>query len=549
MPSETSDRTRSSARGYLRAWSSTRDLTRRASLTSIASGLDYGAGIAVQFVINPILVHGLGTYLYGAWRVLYSLNGYLWAASGRSAQALTWVIAHGQRSLSEEEKRRYVGSAIVVWFIFLPFLALVGGLGAWFAPILLHSPEQYVWGVRVAAVLLTADAIALTLLSIPRSVLQGENLGYKRMGLSAGLIAASGAFFVVAIRLDTGIVGVAVANALGTLVTGLLFWQVTRTNVRWFGVARPSRQDIRWFLGLSGWFTAWKFVYELLTAGDVIVLGVFGSVELVTVYTLTKFVSQALIPFIGVLFEGSSPGLGAIIGSGDHPKGVKVRDELMAFSWILSTATGVSLLLWNRSFVSLWVGERFYAGPVPMLLIVVMVIQFVFIGNDARIIDLTLKIRAKVLTGAASAGLSVVIAAVSLKLFDNDIVGMCVGMIAGRLVLTVAYPSLIGRMLDDPLMHQLRGCLRPAATTALLFAAATWLGGRVSADTWVALVLLSGATAVLITLVASFTGMTRRQRTALFARLRKIVVGGNVNKERGPGTDQGTGPGTGSSDA
>ncbi len=526
MSRGTGDRTRTSVRGYLQSWTTTRDLSRKASLISVASGLDYAAGLAVQFVINPVLVNGLGSYLYGVWRILYSLNGYLWSAGGRSAQALTWVIAHGQRSLTQEEKRRYVGSAIVVWFIFLPILVLVGGLGAWFAPIVLHTPEQYVWSVRVAAALLTADAIALTLLSIPRSVLQGENLGYKRMGLSAGLILASGGFFLLAMRLDTGIVGVALANMAGTVVTGLLFWQVTRTNVRWFGVARPTRSDIRWFLGLSGWFAAWKFVYELLTAGDVIVLGVFGSVELVTVYTLTKFVSQALVPLIAVLFEGSSPGLGSILGGGDHARARRLRDELMSFSWIVCTALGVALLVWNRSFVDLWVGSRFYAGPLSMLLIVVMVTQFVFIGNDARIIDLTLQMRAKVLMGALSAVASIVFAIVAMAIVDNDIVAMCVGIILGRMILSVAYPWLIGKLLDDPPLRQLRGIPRPALTTLALFAVSTWIGQRVTADTWVALVLWGALTAGFVMVAAAYVGMTRQQRATLVARIRKIARGG-----------------------
>ena len=34
----------------------------------------------------------------------------------------------------------------------------------------------------------------------------------------------------------------------------------------------------------------------------------------------------------------------------------------MAFSWIVCTAMGVALLVWNRSFVDLWVGSRFYAA-------------------------------------------------------------------------------------------------------------------------------------------------------------------------------------------
>jgi hypothetical protein len=227
------------------------NLSRRASLTSLASSLDHVAGITVQFIINPLLLQGLGSSLFGAWRVLYSLNGYLWATAGRSAQALTWVIAHGQRTLSEDDKRRYVGSAVIVWFIFLPLLLIVGGVGSWFAPLFLETSPDSVWAVRIAAALLTADAIALTLLSIPRSALQGENLGYKRMGLSTLLIVLGGVFMALAIQWNTGIGGVAAANMAGTIVTGLMFWRVARKYVSWFGIARPTRQNVRWFLGLS----------------------------------------------------------------------------------------------------------------------------------------------------------------------------------------------------------------------------------------------------------------------------------------------------------
>jgi O-antigen/teichoic acid export membrane protein len=488
----------------------------------------------VQLVINPLLVAGLGTTLYGTWRVLFSLNGYLWAAGGRSAQALTWVIAHKQRSLGAEEKRQYVGSAVIVWLLFLPFLVLVGGLGSWFAPHFLNTPAEYEWAVRGAAALLTADAIALTLLSIPRSALQGENLGYKRMGLSAILIIVGGGFMAIAISLDTGIVGVAVANAASTLVTGLLFWRVARKYLPWFGIARPPSAKIRWFLGLSGWFTGWKLVLELMTAGDVIVLGIFGSVEMVTVYTLTKLVTQALVPMIGIIFEGTSPGLGAIIGSGNLSKAVRLRSEIMSGTWLLSTIAGASLLLWNRSFVELWVGPRFYAGALPMLLIVVMVVQFVFIGNDARIIDLTLRVRAKVLIGAVSALSSLVLGAILVKTSENEIVGVCVGMIAGRTILTVAYPWLIGHMLGWPLLAQLRGLPRPVLTTTVMFGVSVWFGGHVSAGSWMALVTLAGATVIAIAPVAGLLGMTGDQRTALFRRARKVIHGPGSRAAGGP---------------
>jgi O-antigen/teichoic acid export membrane protein len=515
-------------RARLTNWFSPDNLSRRASLTSLASGLDYAAGITVQFVINPLLLQGLGTSLYGAWRVLYSLNGYLWATGGRSAQALTWVIAHGQRSLGEQEKRRLVGGAVAVWFIFLPLLLVIGGLGSWFAPQLLETPSEHVWSVRAAAALLTTDAIALALLSIPRSTLQGENLGYKRMGLSAIVIGLGGVFMALAIYWNMGIAGVAAANMAGTFVTGLLFWRVARKYVSWFGIARPTSQNVRWLLGLSGWFTGWKFVYELMAAGDVIVLGLAGSVELVTVYTLTKFVTQALVPLISTVFEGTAPGLAGIIGSGDRVRGARLRSEIMAFTWLLSTVLGASLLLWNRSFVDLWVGPRFYAGPVSMLLIVVMVVQFIFVGNDARIIDLTLNLRAKVLLGAVSAVLSVGLGALLVATTDNDITGMCIGMIAGRTVLSVAYPWLLGRALDRRLTTQLRGLPRPVLTTAVLFGSATLLGERVGTDNWIALIVAAATTVLALVPAAGLLGLSSAQRRALTGRIRTVVQGRRI---------------------
>jgi len=50
-------------------------LTRRAGRNGAASLLDYGAKIAFNFVVIPILVAGLGRSLYGVWEMLGRLVG------------------------------------------------------------------------------------------------------------------------------------------------------------------------------------------------------------------------------------------------------------------------------------------------------------------------------------------------------------------------------------------------------------------------------------------------------------------------------------------
>ena len=70
-----------------------KSLTQKAYLNALASVLEYGARLAVGFIINPLLVAGLGDVLYGAWQVLGRLIGYISPASGRPAQALKWTVA------------------------------------------------------------------------------------------------------------------------------------------------------------------------------------------------------------------------------------------------------------------------------------------------------------------------------------------------------------------------------------------------------------------------------------------------------------------------
>jgi O-antigen/teichoic acid export membrane protein len=496
----------------------TRALSKRASLNSIAALLEFGARSVVEFFINPLLVVRLGSYLFGAWRVLVQMSGYLWATSGRSSPALTVAIANRAHSSDYDDKRRLVGCAVLTWFIFLPLLAAIGALGVWFAPALLKTTPSDVGAIRLTAGLLVADAIVLTGVMLPWAVVQGENLGYKRMGLTAFLVLLNGVFMGVAVYLGTGIVGVAVANVVDTLLTGVVFWYVARRYVHWFGLARPTREMVRWFLGLNWWFTAWKFVSELMSAGDIVILGLFGPVQLVAVYALTKYVPDGLSALLTNPLQGVTPGMGGIIGSGDFRRAVRARNDFMGFTWLVVTAAGATILVWNRSFVTLWVGHRYYAGTVATLLIVLLSVQFVLIRNDAYIIDATLKIRTKVLVGLLSTVISLGFAIVLIRTLDSPIVGVSIGFLAGRSILSLTYPMLVGRVIGHPLPSQLRGALRPSLVALGAFGGGALLGPHLFTHRWVVLVPAVGATAVSLVPLVAVAGLPTDMRARLLRR-------------------------------
>jgi hypothetical protein len=64
-----------------------------------------------------------------------------------------------------------------------------------------------------------------------------------------------------------------------------------------------------------------------MLASDVVLLGLLGSVESVTSYSLTKYAPETLISVVAIMFFGVIPGLGGIIGSGDFKKAASIRGE------------------------------------------------------------------------------------------------------------------------------------------------------------------------------------------------------------------------------
>lgn len=505
------------------------NLTKRAFLNGITSILEYAAKLIVVLVIQPWLVSGLGDYFFGTWQILLRFVGYIAPASGRPTQALRWALANELHSDDNEKKRQYVGSALAVWVIFLPLLIVLGNLLAWFIPGWIKIPPEYVWIVRLTTGILVANLIMTNLAAIPQSVLQGENLGYKRMGASTLLVFAGGGLTWLALSLHTGIIGVAVATLLLTVITGLFFLRVARTYSHWFGVAHSQLNEVWNFFKISGWFLLWNLINNLLMSSDVVILGVLNSVESVTDYSLTKYAPEVLISIIAIMTFGIAPGLGGIIGSGNKQRASMVRGEIMAFSWLITTALGASLVIWNQAFISLWVGNEYYAGVLPNILIVIVVMQFVFIRNDSNFIDLTLKLQRKVLLGAISVIVSLAIAAVLVGYYGLGIIGVSLGLLFGRTILSCGYPALVGQHLNITWISQLKIIFRPILLTVILLFIAAGIGEWLSGLSWSGLtgwiiVIFSGCvTFTFLFILEFYLGLSKEQRHRIFVRIRMVI--------------------------
>lgn len=499
-------------------------LTHKAYLNAFASLLDATVKGGVMAVVTPMVVNGLGSSLFGVWQILGRLIAYMHAADGRPTQALKWVIANQQVVEDDDVKRRHVGSAMGVWLMFMPVLVVISSALVWISPYITKVPAEMFTTIRLTCGLLVVNFLLIQLVSLPEAVLRGMNLGYKRMGWQSALNVLGGALTVAALYLGSGLIGLAAGQVILATLTGVLFLVVVKKYVPWFGVARPAFSEVRSFLRLSVWWFAWTTVSKFLMASDILILGMVASPSDVATYTLTSFAATTLLSLVTIVLGAITPGLGGVIGQKQYERAAEIRAEMMTISWVLLAAVGSTILLWNRSFIFLWVGPQHYSGFWANLLMVLMIVQLIYIRNDSYIIDLTLQLRDKVLMAIVAAVISIGLSALLIP--RMGIAGMCLGMLIGRMTLNITYPIIINKQLGRARRPQLGPAVRPAVAMILMFAGSAYLGQRLLVENWALWLIYSAASFCLVMGVALIAGLSSTMRKSLkmrFMMLRTLL--------------------------
>lgn len=501
----------------------TESLAKSAALTAIASLVSYASQLIVGLVVTPILVAGLGVSLFGIWEMLKQLVGYMTATDGRPMDALRLVIANQKASVDRSGTRRWVGAAFVVWLTFLPVIMLGGTVVILLAPKITQVAPELHWTIRITCALLVVTFLASTLAAIPEAVLRGMNLGYKRMGLQAGLSVVGGMLSVAAVYSGWGLRGLGAAQLALAGLTGLCFWILVRNYVPAFGVARPGKPEVRSLLVMSAWLTGGIVVGHALASTDLLILGAVLSPAVVATYVLTGNAARMAVSLVDFTVGAAIPGLGSVIGQGQYERAAQVRREILTLTWLFVTAVGATILVWNRSFVSLWVGEQHYAGVWPDLLIVCIMVQTAFTRSDQFVIDAALQPRRRVIVAAAAAGLMIVAALALTPSFG--IVGLCLGLLLGRLPQTIGYPLLVSTVLDQRRALPFSRIARQLAVMTCVFAGAAWLGDRVLARHWVQWFGAAVATLLVVLGLALFAGLSPRARRVVLQRCMAMARG------------------------
>jgi O-antigen/teichoic acid export membrane protein len=498
--------------------------TRATSLNAIALMGNYFVTLVAAFLANPLLCRFLGASGFGTWQICLRLLTFVSASDGRATQALKWTIANKSGSTGVEERQRDIGSALIVWLAFVPLMAVLGGLVVWLSPHMIRGLSSAQYGVvRIACVILMFDLLLLPLRSIPEAVMTGMNQAYRCVWIEALRTVLNVGLMVLLASIGFGLTGMAGAAVVASISSGVVGVIVVKRSLPWFRVRRPRRRDLRLFAGFSIWVFFWALLNKLILSSDILLLGVLSSTPLVTSYAMSSYAVQSAVNLAALGVSAGIPSIGAMVGGDARRRAGAVREEMMVVCWLITAVAGSAILLLNRTFLSLWVGPAYYIGDLENLLMTLMMMQLIRIRSDAFIIDVTLDMRAKVMFGAASTAISILLAYTLGRVAASPVLGVVAGLILGRLPLTVYYPILVRRFLGSD-GSKLADALRPITATAVLFASCGLLGRHVPVNSWMMFVVVGAVSVTLLLLAAVGLGVPPEFRARIRQRLEYVPL-------------------------
>lgn len=500
----------------------------RAYLNSITSILDYGGTQITGFIVSPFIVNGLGNSMYGIYQVLNQMSGYANMADTRASQVLKWTVAQKRDSASHEDLRNEMTTALVVTSLMLPIILLLGGVLVWYAPVITQAEERYYDLVRITASLMILSLVIYKVFDIFESLLRGMNLGFKGMGVRTGIIALGGALKVLAITQGYGLIGLSIVQVIISLITGLVFYFIVKKHVGWFGFGKTNKAKVISYSKVSGWFMGFSFSHMILLNSDKILLGYLVGPELVTIYVLTLFTVKSMEGVISAVISGIIPGIGKFFGNREFEKVRDARRVLTLIIWLSVSTIGVPILLFNQSFLYLWIGEGKFAGHMENLLLLFIGVQYIFFYMDSNFINVTLDMKTKVVLSTLSSLLTVLLAFVLVK--EYLLIGLCLSILVGRLVLTIGYPIILKTKMEESFSLLKFGNIRPLMVSMGIFLLAVYFSDQILVESWIHLI----GWGLLSALVSGFffwvVGLSRNNKAEALSVITKINFLGKRKK-------------------
>lgn len=476
------------------------NLKKKALFNSITSGVDYSTRLLISFVLNPIILYNLGSYLFGVWKVLGQLNSYLATGDLRAATSLKWIVSKEREIKSESELSKIYSTSVFSFLLLMPGYIFVGLIIIYIAPNVSNANKEDFDLVRKTASVLVITFIITQFSFLFESLLQAMNMAYKRIGIRSVILLIGGALNIIILNLGYSIFEIAIVNLVALFSNGAAMYWIAKKNIDWLYIVRVKFKDVKGFTGLSLQYTFQKVASLANVSSDVILLGYLAGPEYVAQYTFTMFAMLGVQGLIQMISSAVIPGLGKFYGQGNFKKIFSIRNRLIELKRMLLTMSAVLICLFNASFVKLWTNDSDQFSSELDSFLITLIISFRILSVvDKSFINISLKIKKQIGVSLTTAIIIITLSFLIVPVFE--ITGLLLALLFAS-VIEVFFNALILKkeLISFELLKDLFFS-RSFFISNLFIFIAYLLSFKIAIDNWLLLILFSILTSLIVFLI------------------------------------------------
>jgi O-antigen/teichoic acid export membrane protein len=371
--------------------------TNKAKKGFLTSLIQFVTLILIQAILAPTILKIAGQDVLGSYAIVMQIIGYGLILDFGLGVALSRFLSQsfgnndgGINFIKTLNSGRYLilfTNALIAIFIFIVSLNINS--------IISSAPDKVISDTQLSLIILSI----WTILRSPL-LLYGYGLNSTQNMATVNIIGAASSLSrfilsIILVYLGTELIGLVIANILSECI-GLILQKYyfknffKKINLRW---QKPDIVHFKKLLhfGLTYWGV--NFATILSTGSDSIIVGhLYGAAAAAVIYT-TKIPAFLIIQVIYKIVDNSTPAANELIAQGNYESLKIAYLKILRYSILLALPAGIGILVFNKQFITLWVGINQYAGNIITISLAFFVLTQVVNHINAMVLVATGKMK------------------------------------------------------------------------------------------------------------------------------------------------------------
>jgi len=345
----------------------------RRSLKNVASSWGgLAVNIAVGFFLSPFILHHLGDEAFGLWVLIFSLTGYYGIFDFGIRSSLIRYVSKFQATGDKDELARLINTSLFSYTCLGLILIVPTVLGSFYVDRLFHIPTAFLRDARILFLMVGLSLAIGFPLGISGGILEGLQRFYLMNWTNIVSTLARAVLIVYVLRHGLGLLSVALITVSLPLITSavraVIAHHLLTIPYGWKYVSRESLRQVA---------TYGSVTFMIIVAGrlrfktDAVIIGTFLSASAITYFSIGARLVDYAAEVVSSLAQIFTPMSSHFHATGDYNQLRKIFISGNRACALVMFPMTVALVVMGKSVIEAWVGPRYVASYIVLLVLLI----------------------------------------------------------------------------------------------------------------------------------------------------------------------------------